>query len=40
MYKQLKIPSVKTFNSFDTLEGKGSIPVLISLIVIVLPPSM
>ena len=32
MYKQLQIPSVKTFNSFAILERKGSIPVLISLI--------
>ena len=30
MYKQLQIPSVKTFNSFVTLERKGRIPVLIS----------
>ena len=32
MYKQLQIPSVKTFNSFATLEKKGRIPVLIFLI--------
>ena len=32
MYKQLQIPSVKTFNSFAILERKGRIPVLISLI--------
>ena len=32
MYKQLQIPSVKTFNSFATLERKGRILVLISLI--------
>ena len=32
IYKQLQIPSVKTFNSFAILERKGRIPVLISLI--------
>ena len=32
MYKQLQIPSVKTFNSFAIPERKGRIPVLISLI--------
>ena len=32
MYKQLQIPSVKTFNSFAILERRGRIPVLISLI--------
>ena len=32
MYKQLQIPSVKTFNSLAILERKGRIPVLISLI--------
>ena len=32
MYKQLQIPSVKTFNSFAIPERKGRVPVLISLI--------